>query len=122
MDYTDQITETLWSAWQQAGSAATDPLSLVIVGHAHLLETLSFTDKRTPLVLVGNGGTALDGAPTNGTGMTIGGRTVANFMSSETFGFIAATRTPAGWTFDIRDTEGKSQTKCAVTMEAIVCD
>jgi hypothetical protein len=121
MDYTDQVTETLWSAWQQAGKA-TDPLALVVAGHVHLLETLSFTDKRTPMVVVGDGGTSLDGAPANGAGMTIGGRTVANFMSQESFGYIAATRTATGWTFDIRDTEGKSQTKCAVTAEAIVCD
>jgi hypothetical protein len=121
MDYQDQVTETLWSAWQQAGSA-TDPLSLVVAGHVHLLELLSFTDKRTPLVVVGDGGTSLDGAPTDGTGQTIGGRTVASFMSAEKFGYIAATRTAGGWTFDIRDTDGKTQTKCNVTAQAITCD
>ena len=83
---------------------------------------LSFTDKRTPLVVVGDGGTSLDGAPTDGTGMTIGGRTVATFMSQEKFGYIAATRAATGWTFDVRDTEGKTRTKCAVTAQAIVCD
>ncbi len=121
MDYTDQITETLWTAWQQAGSA-TEPLSLAITGHAHLLEILSFTDQRTPLVLVGNGGTALDGAPTDGKGMTIGGRTVASFMASETFGFIAATRTAGGWTLEIKDVDGKTTTRCGATEQAIVCD
>ena len=121
MDFSDQVTETLWTAWQQAGSA-TDPLSLVVAGHVHLLEMLSFTDKRTPLVVVGDGGTSLDGAPTDGTGMTIGGRTVATFMSQEKFGYIAATRAATGWTFDVRDTEGKTRTKCNVTAQAIVCD
>jgi hypothetical protein len=54
--------------------------------------------------------------------MTIGGRTVANFMAGEWFGYITATRNGAGWTFEVRGVDGTAKTKCAVTDEAIVCD
>jgi len=122
MDYTDPATETMWDAWQQAGSTATDPLALVISGHIHLLETLSFTDGKTPQVVAGNGGTSLDGAPTNGQGMNIGGRTVANFMAQESFGYITATRSGEGWTFEVRNPDGTPRTKCAVTVQSVVCN
>jgi hypothetical protein len=121
VDYTDQVTEMMWTAWNQAGSAIS-PLSLVLAGHVHLLEVLSYSDNRVPHVIVGNGATSLDGPPSNAQGTTIGGRTVSSFLVDDDFGFIAATRTATGWTFDIRDSTGKSKTKCAVTEQGIVCD
>src|SRR6185503_6327076 len=112
VDYADAVTETLWDAWQQAGSA-TAAVSLLLTGHIHLLETISFTD---------NGGTALDPPPTVTPNMNIGGRIIKNFMPYDQFGFITATPSPTGWTLDIRDTMGQSKTKCGVTATSLVCD
>jgi hypothetical protein len=121
VDYGDAVTETLWDAWQQAGSA-TATVSLLLTGHIHLLETISFTDNGVPLVVAGNGGTALDPAPTVTPNMNIGGRIIKNFMPFDQFGFITAIPSPTGWTFDIRDTTGQSKTKCGVTATSLVCD
>lgn len=121
MDYTDPVTETLWTAWNQAG-AATSSVSLQLAGHIHLLEALSFSDNRVPVMVAGNGATSLDGPPTIADGTAIGGRTVSRYMVDDGFGFIAATKSATGWTFDVRDADGKSKTMCAVTATGIVCD
>ena len=121
VDYGDAVTETLWNAWNQAGSA-TAAVSLLLTGHVHLLEAISFTDNGVPLVVAGNGGTALDPAPTPTPSMNIGGRIIKNFTPYDQFGFITAEPTATGWTFDIRDTMGVSKTKCGVTATGLVCD
>lgn len=121
VDYGDAVTETMWTAWQDAGSA-TAAVSLLLTGHIHLLEMISFTDNGVPLVVAGNGGTALDPAPTVTPSMNVGGRIIKNFTPYDQFGFIAATPSATGWTFDIRDTMGVSKTKCGVTATGLVCD
>lgn len=104
-------TEVMWTAWTKAGAKVPDP-ELMLNGHMHLLEMLSFADKRIPQLVVGNGGTALDSAPDDPT-MPIGGRTVADFYAHDDFGWVAATREGANWTFEIRDTKGKTKATCA---------
>jgi hypothetical protein len=121
VDYGDAVTETLWNAWQQAGSS-TAAVSLLLTGHIHLLEAISFTDNGVPLVVAGNGGTALDPSPTVTPEMNIGGRIIKNFTPYDQFGFFTAVPSPTGWTFDIRDANGQSKTKCGVTATSLVCD
>ncbi|HUP63204.1 MAG TPA: metallophosphoesterase [Thermoanaerobaculia bacterium] len=97
-------TPVMAEAWQAAG-ANVPPLALVLAGHIHLLELLSFTDNAIPQFVVGNGGTALDdpvSAPTQ-----LGGRTVAEFYQDDDFGFIAATREGETWKFEVRSKDGK---------------
>jgi hypothetical protein len=121
-DEGDAVTETLWNAWQQAGSA-TAAVSLLLTGHVHLLEAISFTDNGVPIVVAGNGGTDRDPPPAGSVpGKNIGGRIVKNFTFYDHFGFITATPNATGWTFDIRDTMGQSKTKCGVTGTGLVCD
>lgn len=116
-------TPTLWKAWAEAGDAA-DPIALVLTGHIHLLELLSFGDGGPPQAIVGNGGTAMAKKAQDATGMQFGtnGRTASAFTQDDHFGFIAATPSGSGWTFDVRTSTGKSRTKCSVTATAIVCD
>lgn len=114
-------TPTLWKTWTDA-DAATDPISLVVTGHIHLLELLTFADGRPPQIVSGNGGTSLAGKAEDPTGQQIGGRTVSTYVQDHHWGFITATRTAEGWTMDVRDVNGKAKTKCAVTATAIVCD
>lgn len=115
------VTPTLWKAWSDAGGA-TAPIALTVTGHIHLLEMLTFDDGRPPQALIGNSGTLLDSAATDPTGQQIGGRTVKSFLQNASFGFVTATPSANGWTFDIRDAQGNTKTKCAVTATAIVCD
>lgn len=119
--YGDLVTPTMWQAWTTAGNA-TSAIAFVLSGHIHLLELLSFSDGRPPLAVVGNGGTALDSKETDPTGSQAGGRTISGFVQNGSFGFIAATPSATGWTFDLRNADGSSKTKCAMTAAAIVCD
>jgi hypothetical protein len=114
-------TPTLWKAWTGAGTA-TNPISLVLNGHIHLLELITFDDGRPPQIVSGNGGTSLASLATDPTGQPIGGRTVKTYQQAASFGFLTATRTPSGWALDVRDASGAVKTKCAVTETAIVCD
>lgn len=120
-DLGDPVTETLWNAWEQAGNT-TSTVSLLLTGHIHMLEMISFTDNGVPLIVAGNGGTALDKAPTNAPGLAVGNRTIKNFTANDDFGFITATPSAGGWTFELRDRHGRGKTRCAGTATSLVCD
>ncbi len=121
IDSNDPETETLWTAWTQAGDA-TKAVSLLLTGHIHILEALSFTDNGVPQLVVGNGGTSMDKPSTEGAGFVIGPRTVKSVAWDADFGFIAATPAANGWTLDLRDKNGQSKAKCALTATSLVCD
>jgi len=114
-------TQAMWTAWNATGADAPNP-ALMLTGHMHLLEMISFSDNRIPQLVVGNGGTALDPPPTDAIGKVIAGRTVTEFYGDDDFGWIAATRDGNGWIFDIRDEHGKSKKTCGWKEgEALVC-
>jgi hypothetical protein len=119
--YGELDTPTMFQAWDLAGDA-TKPISFVLTAHIHLVELLSFSDGGPPSAVVGNGGTSLDTKANDPTGQQLGKRTVTSFVQDGDFGFIAATRSATGWTFDIRRADGTSKGKCAVTSTSIVCD
>lgn len=120
-DVGDPVTDTLWDAWQQAGNT-TSAVSLLLTGHIHMLEMISFTDNGVPLIVAGNGGTALDTAPTNAVGLAVGPRVIKSFTADDDFGFITGMPSAGGWTFEIRDKNGKAKTKCGATSTSLVCD
>ena len=97
-------TPVLAAAWQGAG-ANVPPIALVLAGHLHALELLSFSDNGTPQFVVGNGGTALDNAVSAPT--QLGGRTVSQFYQDDDFGFVTATREGNAWRFEVRSKDGK---------------
>lgn len=114
-------TKPMWMAWEAAGAKVPDP-DLMLTGHMHLLAFLSFADKRMPQLVVGNSGTGLDpvakAAPTE----PIGGRIVTEFYTNGDFGWVAATREGNGWTFDVRDKNGKSVKTCTWSVgNALTC-
>lgn len=114
-------TETMWTAWNDAGAKVPDP-ALMLTGHMHLLEMVSFGDNRIPQLVVGNGGTDLDKAPSNAKGQVVGGRTITEFYADDDFGWVAATHEGGAWTFDIRDKNGKSKAVCGWEEgRALVC-
>ena len=96
-------TPVMAAAWQSAGASA-PPLALILAGHLHGLELLSFSDNVVPQIVVGNGGTALDPPVTTPT--QLGGRTVSQFYQDDDFGWIAATREGDKWKFEVRSKDG----------------
>lgn len=105
-------TRTMWTAWNDAGANVPNP-ALMLTGHMHLLEMVSYSDNRLPQIVAGNGGTALDPAPKpDAKGQVVGGRTISEFYAESGFGWIAATHDGGTWRFDIRDEFGKPKATC----------
>lgn len=105
-------TETMWTAWNAAGANVPNP-ALMLTGHMHLLEMVSYADNKIPQIVAGNGGTALDKTPMKDPkGQVVGGRTITDFYGHSDFGWIAATQNAGSWLFDIRDKSGKTTATC----------
>ena len=97
-------------------------LSLLLAGHIHLFEGLAFEPRRPSMLLVGNGGTALDESPTKPLeGMTLDGATVTTGKALSSFGY--ATLEPAGgdWRARVHDLDGRVLTECVVGRGTLTC-
>lgn len=109
-------TPVLDQAWASAAKSGKAPaIDLVLSGHKHLVETISFGAAPLQLV-IGTGGTelehALKGDPT---GFQFSGRRVSTFATVDQFGFAAATPGAEGmWSIDINLASGEPQIRCMV--------
>jgi Calcineurin-like phosphoesterase len=98
-------------------------ITLILSGHLHLFETLSFTTGRPPQLIVGNGGTALDPAITLPlVGTEIAGATVAEGTALDRFGFMTLERSDRGWMGTVRDAEGNAMAHCTISNDRITCE
>jgi hypothetical protein len=113
------------NATLQAGSAngLAPSITLILSGHLHLWETLSFTTGRPPQLIVGNSGTALDPAITAPlVGMEIAGATVSAGTALDRFGFMTLERSDQGWLGTLRGVDGETLTRCTISDDRITCD
>jgi Calcineurin-like phosphoesterase len=112
------------NATLQAASANDLPpsITLVLSGHVHLFEALSFAAGRPPQLIVGHGGTALDPAITVPfVGTEIAGATVAEGMALDGFGFTTLERSDSGWQATARDVDGTPMARCMIAGGQIAC-
>jgi len=108
----------------QAASQNTLPsdVQLVLSGHIHLLELLSFGGGRPPQFAVGNSGTLLDPTVTTPlTGLEIAGATVAAGAVIGQFGFLTMERSGRDWIVTARDVNGASQLTCTLSSASLTC-
>lgn len=108
----------------QAASQNTLPpnVQLVLSGHIHLLELLSFNSGRPPQFAVGNSGTKLDPAITTPlTGLEIAGATVATGTVIDRFGFLTLEQSGRDWIVTVRDVNGAPQRTCTLSGASLVC-
>jgi hypothetical protein len=97
-------------------------ITLVLSGHLHLFEALSFGAGRPPQLIVGHGGTALDPAITVPlVGREIGGVKVAQGMALDRFGFATLEPSDHGWTATARDVDGRAMARCGITTAGMSC-
>ena len=78
------INRTLEAA---EGNARALPVELVLSGHIHLFEALSFADRRPPQIVVGTGGDTLSNLPGHVIGQPIDGTRVSRGVVRHAFGF-----------------------------------
>jgi predicted phosphodiesterase len=117
------LNASLQQALAQWNGRPPEGISLVLAGHIHLAEVLSFADKRAPQFVLGTGGTLLAGKIKGElTGRTIGGTRVSYGRADHRFGFALLTRAPDGWSADFHDLAGASLFRCKIAPGQVGCD
>ncbi|MCC6868952.1 MAG: metallophosphoesterase, partial [Burkholderiales bacterium] len=99
-------------------------VDLVLSGHNHLFEIVTFSTPHAPQFITGNGGTARDDpfpVPFPPSAQPAPGAVVAEIVSSTGFGFMTMDRDAAGWIARAWDYDGKLMTTCTLAGRRIAC-
>lgn len=97
-------------------------INLVLSGHQHLFEKLSFVGGRAPQLIVGNSGTFLDSPITVPlSGLEIAGVIVDQGVSFDNFGFVTMERIGDGWNVSVRDVNGVEIMPCVIVGNHFNC-
>lgn len=111
--------ETLQAA---SGNALPAGIALVLSGHIHLFEALSFIDHRPPQLVLGTAGSSLSGdIDANLVGWEIGGTEIASARTANVFGVTTMDRKDNRWLATLRDAEGKPLITCMVAGPGVSC-
>jgi predicted phosphodiesterase len=114
----DTVNDTLQTVWREA------PLpnaALVVSGHIHLFQALSFGDGRPPQIVTGNSGTELARrirGPFEG--RKIARTTVAHSAVIRKHGFTQLTRREKNWQLTVHGLKGK-EVECLLAGSALSC-
>jgi hypothetical protein len=107
---------------RDAMDGALDSFGAVLAGHIHFFAALNVAPPLPPLLINGEGGTALGPnlAPVMrfATGDV---KVVGDVFGSAHFGFAVYTREGAGWTISLRDADGKERTRCTLVERTVRC-
>jgi predicted phosphodiesterase len=94
----------LQEAWDKANPQGID---LIVSGHTHISQMLSFASGRPAQVVAGTGGTQLaDPIPERVDGTVIRGVAVTASQIELEFGFASFTKAGSGWTLAVRNPQG----------------
>ena len=107
----DRQTDTLWTAAGRIPSS----LDLVVTGHIHLTEALTF-DGHPPQIVLGGGGTKLakDVNAKDVEGQKIGGWEVATAKFVDDFGYATVEKKGTNkWSMRVYGTDGSPQMTCS---------
>jgi len=113
------INQTLEAA---SGNALPPAIAMVVAGHTHLFEALSFADRRPPQLVLGTGGDLLSDeilAPPGG--RPIAGSSVAHGRIVHAWGFTVFERAAKGWKASFRDPDGVPRFTCAIVERDVRC-
>jgi hypothetical protein len=97
---------------------------LVLTGHVHLAEVLSFGGTRPPQMIAGIGGTLLlPEIGENVVGMDVADATLAAATITSEHGFITLEQQQEGWTATIRNVDGEPQRtgRCRIESRGATC-
>lgn len=117
------LNRTLQQALKSSGGRLPRGIELVLSGHVHVFELLSFTDQRPPQIVAGAGGTSLDKKIKRELdGMKVGDATVNYGRSDDRFGFLMITLQEDGSTATFIAPSGKARFTCALAATTARCD
>lgn len=100
----------------------TPGINLVMSGHIHFFEMLTFEGGRSPQLIVGNSGTEMDSPVTVPfPGLEIGGGVVDEGVSIAEFGFVLMELTGDVWEVSVRDVDGNEFASCELDGNFATC-
>jgi hypothetical protein len=112
-------TETLQRAWEKASPQGID---MVLSGHTHVFELLSYGSPRPLQIVAGDAGTKLDpGVPHQIDGFDIYGIMVEQSEDEDQFGYTLLTKSAMGWTLSLRNPKAKELLNCAIQGRKAQC-
>jgi hypothetical protein len=107
------------------GGALKGGFALVLSGHIHLAEAISFdaTSERPPQIISGNSGTALDDIPSaSPTAGQLGQPDITDAETLSSFGFLTLEPDGETWTATQRDADGAPLIACHLDLPEVRCD
>ncbi len=113
------LNATLEAAWEKAGVKRSN-VSLVVAGHIHLFELLSFEAEShlPPQLVVGDSGTQLaPPLPSDLAGTKLANKVVARGQSFNSFSYGLMTREASGWRLRMRNQKGGDQADCDLQLQ-----
>ena len=113
------LTAVMAQAFDAAGLSN---IGLILAGHTHLFEILSFSTGRPPQIVAGDAGTALaNKIEKDLKGETVFGTQVASGTSRHQFGVTMLERRKQRWNLALRDPSGKTLAACKIDGKAVRC-
>ena len=113
------LTAVMAEAYEAAGLAN---IGLVLAGHTHLFEILSYAGGRPPQIVAGDAGTTLGAKIEKGLkGETVFGSQVESGASRHQFGFTMLERKKRRWKLALKDPSGGTLASCGIQGKAVVC-
>ncbi len=117
-----KLNQTLEQALASSDGRLPQGVELVLSGHLHIFELLSFADRRAPQLIVGTGGTLLDPKIDRRLeGVTVGGAKISYGLSEHRFGFLMTTPKKKGATATFVNDRGKTRFECKLTPSTARC-
>lgn len=105
-------TDALQQAWDQASPKG---INMVLSGHTHVFELLSYGTQRPLQIVAGDAGTGLDkGVPHQINGADIYGVMVEQSEDEDEFGYTLLNKSANGWTLSLQDPKTKELLNCSI--------
>jgi hypothetical protein len=105
-----------------SGNSLPPTVRLVVTGHIHLAEVLTFAGERPPQIVAGISGTLLVPQITAPlVGMDVAGERLATATTLARHGFFTFVPGPQGWAATIRDVDGKPIAHCQLRGRSTAC-
>jgi len=112
-------TITLQQAWDRASPKGID---IVLSGHTHLFEVLSYGSSRPLRVVAGDGGTNLaNPVPSRVNGMDVHGVMVAESETRRAFGYTLFTKRGLSWEMRLTDSKERALVSCRIVWREAKC-
>jgi hypothetical protein len=112
-------TATLREAWDRAAPKGMD---MILSGHTHLFEALSYGSARPIQIVAGDGGTNLDGAlPEKVNGMDVEGVMVAASENQRQFGYVLFSKAGAAWNLALKTPANQTAATCQIQGRQASC-